>query len=719
MADTPKDLDIAQQTSPDKNYFNVTIKNLKLSKTYATQFQWVYSDGKTSDWSPSYVITTSNESAPAVPGATVPTNATGSIPVTLSAFPTNAKRVDVYVIGGIFGIGKVAYSFASAGVATIAAPAGTYTVELRSVSPTGVTSTVGTTFSITIADVGETIQAPTNPNGFSIDRVLSGIQVNWAGTYANGTFTGFEAIKIYVGNSASFTNGTYREAGVMTGNNVKNTITIPVDGTYLRYDLPVYIHAAGVNKSGTLGTVQVNVASNSLGARSAIASDLSDQIITNAKLVDDAVTAAKIATSAITTTKIADDAITTPKLVANAITADKIVSSAITADKIATNAITAGKILAGTIDVTKLAAGTISTNNLEAGIITSTSYIRAGTKSNDGLTGARVEISSSTITQTGTNVLPGFYIYNSQGTAILSAPLTGGLSITGGGSFTGDISGASGQFDGDLGASGGNFRVRSGDVTALSGSIGGWVINSQALKNSAVVYPNIMLDPSGAKIELRATASNSSDTGNYIKMDTTSGLRIGTTGATYTNFTVDMTGKMTARDSTIYGKIIAASNGVYGGTLTIDGGFIKHDQGVYIESENGLTIYTKKTSGGDLTTSGYFFVASTGDSWMGSGGTYAASINGSLNSLNFSIFNSDPGDGYRAKGYNLLNLDATEFRQANINNQYTASKTVVVDYYGHLSNGRALFYGPRGTSSTINSDLGGSAAIGDLYFSTS
>jgi len=716
MADAPKDLAIVPQTSPDKNYFNVSVKGLKLSKTYAIQFQWIYTDETKGDWSPSYVFTTSNELAPSVPSGSVPSTATGSIPVTLASFPAKAKRVDVYVIGGIFGIGKIAYSFSTAGTATIAAPAGSYTVEMRSVTAAGITSTVGETFSITIADVGETIQAPTNPNGFSIDRVLSGIQVNWAGTYANGTFTGFEAIKIYVGNSATFTNGTYREAGVMTGNNVKNTITIPVDGTYLRYDLPVYIHAAGVNKSGTLGTVQVNVANNSLGARSAIASDLADQIITNAKLVDDAVTAAKIATAAITTTKISDDAITTPKLVANAITSDKIVSSAIIADKIATNAITAGKILAGTIDVTKLAAGTISTNNLEAGVITSTSYIRAGTKSNDGLTGARVEISSSTITQTGTNVLPGLYIYNSAGTAILSSPLTGGLSITGSLTAT-SISTSSEKF---AVSSGGVLTATdvdlTGKITAASGSIGGWQINSQALKNSAVAYPNIMLDPSGSKIELRTTASNISDTGNYIKMDTTSGLRVGTGGSP--NFSVDMTGAMVSKSSTIYGKVIAASSGTYAGTLTIDGGYLSHNSSMYIETEDGFTVYTKKTSGGSLESSGYFLLNSDGKAHLGAGGTYTVGLSG-FNSLNFTINNTSPGDGYRTRGYNLLNLDAAEFRQSNINNQYTASKTVVVDYYGQLKNGRALYYGPMGTSSTIHSDLGSSAAIGDLYFSTS
>ena len=706
MADAPNDLATVPQTTPDKNYFNVSVKGLKLSKTYAIQFQWIYTDETKSDWSASYVFTTSNELAPGVPAGSVPSTATGSIPVTLSSFPVKAKRVDVYVIGGIFGLGKIAYSFSTAGTATIAAPAGSYTVEMRAVTAAGITSTVGETFTITIADVGETIQAPTNPNGFSIDRVLSGIQVNWAGTYANGTFTGFEAIKIYVGNSATFTNGTYREAGVMTGNNVKNTITIPVDGTYLRYDLPVYIHAAGVNKSGTLGTVQVNVANNSLGARSAVGSDLADLIITNGKLVDDAVSAAKIATAAITTTKIADDAITTPKLVANAITADKIVSSAITADKIATNAITAGKILAGTIDVTKLAAGTISTNNLEAGVITSTSYIRAGTKNVAAGTGARVEMSSSLIEDGVVDIAAGFYIYNSAGTAILSAPLTGGLSITGGGSFTGDISGASGTFAGNLSSSNGQFSVTSGSVSALSGSIGGWVINSQALKNSAVAYPNIMLDPSGSKIELRTTASNVSDTGNYIKMDTSAGLRIGS-GAS-PKFTVDMSGNMVAQDATLYGKIITTGTNPqnYTGTLTIDAGYITQTSHLYISTPS---FYVQSDSQYMTSTDGYFILAADGTVILGQGNA--------TGDLQMRITTNNTSAPY-ARGFQLFGLHNSEFRapSQHVSNSYNYP-TVVSGPTGELMTGRTLWYGSSGTSSTINAAVGGS--LGDIYFSTS
>jgi hypothetical protein len=612
----PADLNIIPQPDTDKNFFNFKAVGLKVNKTYAIKFQWIYDDLTLSDWSPGFFITTSNETAPAVPSsASVPATSTGSIPVTLSAFPTNAKRVDVVITNGIFGTATVAHSFTTVGTITIAAPAGSYIVQLRSISPTGVTSTVGTTFTITVADVGETIQAPTNPNGFSIDRILSGIQVNWSGTYANGTFTGFEAIKIYVGNSATATAGSYKDAGVMTGNNVANSITIPVDGVYLRYDLPVYIHAAAINKSGTVGTLQANVANNSLGARSAIGSDLADLIITNGKIVDDAVSAAKIATAAITTTKIADDAITTPKLIANAITADKIVSSAITADKIATNAITAGKILAGTIDVTKLAAGTISVNNLEAGTISSTSYLRAGSKNLSTGVGSRIEISSSAV-EDGTYDIPaGLYIYPSSGTSpIFSAPLGGGLSITGSLTAT-SISTSSGKF---AVSSGGVLTATdvdlTGKITAASGSIGNWQINSGVLKSSVDAYPSILLDPISAnpQIILRATAG-ASDSGNFIKLDPSVGIKVGSTALA--KFTVAMNGNMEATDAVFNS---GQFNGSIASSATITGGTIR-----------------TKSSGERIEISGandsiYFYSGSGSETDPGEISTFLATINGSV-----------------------------------------------------------------------------------------
>ena len=235
----PKDLIInptsailAANTATDKNNFTVVVPNLKIDSNYTFQFQYVFEDGVKSDWSPGKFINTSTEIVPGAPSVTVPSTSTGSIPVTLSTFPANARRVDVYVINGIFGTGKVAYSFSSAGTTTIAAPAGTYQVQLITVTPSGINGTPSETFTITISDVGETIQSPTNPNGFTSKRILAGIEVSWAGTYASSTFTGFEAINIYAGSSATATAGTYEQVGVLTGNNVKNTIVVPL-GTYV------------------------------------------------------------------------------------------------------------------------------------------------------------------------------------------------------------------------------------------------------------------------------------------------------------------------------------------------------------------------------------------------------------------------------------------------------------------------------------------------------
>jgi len=506
----PADLNVVTQPDTDKNYFNFKATNLKVNKTYAIKFQWAYSDGQLSDWSPGYFITTSNETAPAVPtDATVPSTGTGSIPVTLTTFPTNAKRVDVIITGGVFGTSKVAYSFTTAGTTTIAAPAGTYQVQLRAISPTGVASTVGTTFSVVISDAGEVIQSPTNPNGFSSKRILAGIEVSWAGTYATGTFTGFEAINIYAGSSATATNGTYEQVGVLTGNNVKNTIVVPL-GTYVVYGQAVYIHAAAVNKNGSVGTIQANVTNQTLGPGKATDADIND----------------------------------------------------------------------GAVVISKLASDVLTVGNLKAGDINATSFIRAGTAGS-----ARVEISSSTVG----SVLPGLTVYASDGTTqLLRAPLTGGLTINGSGTFSGNISAATGQFDGDLGASGGNFTVRSGTVTALAGNIGGWVINENAFKSTAVAFPTIELDPgylgSGPKFEIRQSAHPTSESGiKVIKIDPTSGIRAGTTSNF--KFTVDMDGNMSATDGTF-------NSGFFTGNITssaiITGGtFRTAASGTRIEMSSG------------------------------------------------------------------------------------------------------------------------------------
>ena len=524
----PADLNITPQPDTDKNFFNFKAVGLKVNKTYAIKFQWIYDDLTLSDWSPGFFVTTSNETAPAVPSsASVPGSATGSIPVTLSAFPTNAKRVDVVITNGIFGTATVAHSFTTAGTATIAAPAGTYIVQLRSISPTGVTSTVGATFTITIADVGETVQAPTNPNGFTSKRILAGIEVSWVGTYANSTFTGFEAINIYAGNSATATNGTYEQVGVLTGNNVKNTIVVPL-GTYVAYGQAVYIHAAAVNKSGTVGTIQANVTNQTLGPGKATDADIND----------------------------------------------------------------------GAVSIPKLASSVLFVDSLKAGTLSATSYIRSGSKN-----GARIEISSATTnitTETDpiTNVVssltypvkPGITIYSSNGTTeIFRADYSGGLAITGSLAAT-SISTSSGKF---TVSSGGVLTATdvnlTGEVTAASGSIGNWKINSGVLKSGAEAFPRVLLDPTNSQIVLRAS-EGASDSGNFIKLDPSVGIKVGTTALA--KFTVDMSGNMSATDGTF-------SSGLFNGNITssatITGGTFKTSssgQRVEISSADDIKFYS-------------------------------------------------------------------------------------------------------------------------------
>jgi hypothetical protein len=648
----PADLNITPQPDTDKNFFNFKAVGLKLNKTYAIKFQWIYDDLTLSDWSPGFFITTSNETAPAVPtSVTVPETSTGGIPVTLSVFPTNAKRVDVIVTGGVFGTSTVAHSFTTSGVANIAATPGFYTVQLRSVSPSGVTSTVGTSFTITVASVGEVIQAPTNPNGFTSKRILAGIEVSWAGTYASSTFTGFEAINIYAGNSATATSGTYEQVGVLTGNNVKNTIVIPI-GTYVVYGQAVYIHAAAVNKSGTVGTIQANVTNQALGPGKATDADIND----------------------------------------------------------------------GAVVISKLASDVLTVGNLKAGDINATSFIRAGTAGS-----ARVELSSANITS---GPSAGFYIYNSAGTAVLSAPLSGGLSIVGDGTFSGNISAATGQFEGDLGASGGNFRVRSGTVTALAGQIGNWIINESAFKSSAVAFPNIELDPVEAKIHLRASAG-SSEVGNYIKMDTTTGLRIGSGSSP--SFTVAMDGSLTASNATIskssgsntiildnYGFRALGSTGDV--TIGYDGNITMNSPGTWGSGAAGSSLTMQGTTDGVI-------VVST---------TIAP---GSLTLFQGPVLGSSAVNYYEYLWNNQLNIYATGLSEITWRNyyvnpgtfNYTSSKVTTTSGdefralgltpFGGQYLGPRLFSGTATSNSTINTDINNrgyanSSLNGDFYFST-
>lgn len=256
----PKDLQIIQQPQTDKNYYNFKATGLKIDTNYAIKFQWIYEDGTLSPWSSGYFINTSTETVPGAPSATVPSTGSGVIPVTLSSFPTNAKRVDVVVIGGIYGIGKVAYSFFAAGTHNIPVAAGNYDVVLLTVTPSNINGDPTSTFSITVTDPTANLQIDPSvtPSTPTVSSVLGAIQLSWNGKTASGGDqpNGFVAAKVYVGTTSGFTpvdtgNSGANQVDVLNFGNGQNTLNIAVgtivNGVAMTYNTDYYVKIKTTN----------------------------------------------------------------------------------------------------------------------------------------------------------------------------------------------------------------------------------------------------------------------------------------------------------------------------------------------------------------------------------------------------------------------------------------------------------------------------------------
>lgn len=636
----PSDLALVAQPDINKDYFNVTVKDLKINKTYAVQFQWVELDGKLGPWSPGFIFTTSNETAPAVPtSVTVPSTGSGSIPVTLSVFPTNAKRVDVIITGGVFGTATIAHSFSAAGTTTIAAPAGTYIVQLRSISPTGVTSTVGTTFTITISSADIVVLPSTTPSTPTVSSTLGAIQLAWNGKTSSGADqpSGFVAAKVYVGTSSGFTPVDTGSAGanqvdVLNFANGQNTLNIAVgtvvNGTALTYGVDYFVKIKTTNGNAA----QDSAAVLATGSPARIGQ------VGNGDIVE------------------------------------------ITADKIRT--------------------GTISTQTITVGA--------AG--------GKRVELRGS-----GNS----FEIFGTGGTSLLSYNAAGNkLSVTGEGTFTGNISGASGTFAGDLSSSSGQFSVTSGIMSALAGNIGGWVINSSALKSSTVAFPSIQLDPVGSKIELRGSPG-ASDTGSYIKMDTTTGLRIGSVSDP--SFTVAMDGSMTAKKANF-------QNTVGGNTITLDNTSFRMSGAGGTTTLDYNSNITLSSTGSINNSSGSYISLLNSDSstelWPGGVRYFQGSIFGSApvsfaqyiyNSQLFNYTNALLGITWTS---GLYITGSSTYNNNNVTTRFGDEfRPLGVTPFGEQMLGQRLFSGVATSNSAINTDINNrpyaaNSQNGDFYFST-
>lgn len=543
MADTldstgkyvPKDLQItAQPDSVDKNKFQVVVANLKISSNYVFQFQYVFPDGEISEWSPGYTLLTNTETVPAAPSATVASTGSGVIPVTLSTYPSNAKRVDVLVIGGTYGIGKVVYSFFAAGTHNIPAAAGSYKVVLLTVTPSNINGVPTSEFDITVSDPTANLQVDPSvtPSTPTVSSVLGAIQLAWNGKTSSGGDqpNGFVAAKVYVGTSSGFTPIDTGQTGanqvdVLNFGNGQNTLNISVgtlvNGVAMDYGIDYYIK---------IKTTNGNVAQDS---------------------------AAVLATGS-------------PARIGQ---------------------VGDGDIVEVKFD--KLRTGTLTSQVLTVG----------------ATTGKHVKLSG-----TGDPIT----IYGTGGTSdpLLTFSTNGAgqsvLSIKGSGTFTGDISAATGTLKNalnigtyNLGTWGGRgypFSVdSSGNLEAGSGKIGGWTIDSTQLKSTANNGGQIALYPitgNGGKIALIK------DSVEQITIDAVEGIvgpSVTKAGSTGPAFKLDPAGNATLR-GTIY-----ADSGVFSGTLRTG------TSGSYVEitssRSNEVTFYS---SGGSATYPGVIYSDTSG-----------------------------------------------------------------------------------------------------------
>lgn len=165
-------------------------------------------------------------------------------------------------------------------------PAKTYSIQFKWVFADGTKSPLWSPSYrvVTPAD------APKVPTGFSGESKFASVLITWTGSYQGAepgkSFNGFKQINIYAGTSATYSPTTSKLAGVLYADLTNNTVTLPVDGTYVRYGQPVYIHASSVNNVNVESAKDL-VATVSNGALRAQDVDLGQNAVTIEKLKGD------------------------------------------------------------------------------------------------------------------------------------------------------------------------------------------------------------------------------------------------------------------------------------------------------------------------------------------------------------------------------------------------------------------------------------------------
>ncbi len=277
---------------------------------------------------------------------------------------------------------------------------------------------------------------PPTPTGLSLTPLMAGVDLGWAGTFAQAKPLNFSHVNAYLSDAGpDFIHGPSNMVGTLS-----DAGTIPV--APLPSGTQWWARLVAVNTSVPPGESPVSVTVGPVAPSQVVAQDVLDGIVTEVKLANDAVTAAKIAAGAVGTGEIAGQAVTLSQLANGSVDATKLTDAAVTQPAIATNAVTANAIAANQIIAGKIAADAVTANTIAAGSV-STLKLAAEAVSADkiaanAVTAAAINALAVTADKVAANAINAGHITAGAVTAAkLAATLVLGTTIVAGASTTG------------------------------------------------------------------------------------------------------------------------------------------------------------------------------------------------------------------------------------------------------------------------------------------
>jgi hypothetical protein len=192
---------------------------------------------------------------------------------------------------------------------------------------------------------------PPAPAGFTVEAILSGANVTYAGETLSGAPlpADFSHTNVYVRPMSDPT--LWSHVGTIT----------PVPGTLvvslLEY-VPYLIHITNVNYSGMESEPSADIL---VEPSMVVGQDILDGAITELKLANEAVTSAAIRAGAVGSAQIGDQAVQLSKLADGSVSASKIIDGAVEMNKVAASAIGVNQLAANSV-----VAGKIATDAIEA-----------------------------------------------------------------------------------------------------------------------------------------------------------------------------------------------------------------------------------------------------------------------------------------------------------------------------------------------------------------